>query len=353
MVSPPRPREAIRKMAPYRPPIGDRHGKLRLDFNENTLGCSPLVIETIRRAATRGFIAAYPQYEQARQKIGEFLGVSGAQVMFGDGTDEIIDSVVHTYVDAGDEVLMPWPTFRMFRFYTEVAAGAPKPIDYRQPELEFPFEEFLAAIGPRTRLIAVASPNNPTGDALPLSAIEAVLRAAGDRAVLIDEAYFEFHGVTALGLLPRYPNLFVSRTFSKAYGLAGLRIGCLVSSEENIAQVRKGQSPYSVNSLAVECAAAAVEDRDYIADYVAQVLESRVLLCGTMEELGVDFHPSKANFVLLRLGSRADEICAALREKGILLRSQTRSIAGAVRVTVGTLEQTVRFLAAFREVLGR
>lgn len=353
MANRPQPREAIRKMAPYRPPVGNRSGKLRLDFNENTVGCSPRVIEAIRRAATRGFVATYPHYEQARQKVGEFLGVSGAQVMFGDGTDEIIDSVVQTYVDAGDEAVMPWPTFRMFRFYTEVAAGVPKTIDYRLPDLAFPLEELVAAIGPRTRLAAIANPNNPTGGALPLSSIETVLQAADDRAVLIDEAYFEFHGETALDLLPRYPNLFVSRTFSKAYGMAGLRIGCLVSSAENIEQVRKGQSPYSVNSLAVECALAAIDDRDYIADYVAQVLESRALLCATLEELGVDFHPSNANFVLLRLGGRADAICAALREKDILLRSQTHSIPGAVRVTVGTLEQTVRFLAAFREALGR
>ncbi len=353
MPSRPQPREAIRKMAPYTPPVGNRRGKLRLDFNENTVGCSPRVIEAIRCAATRGFVATYPQYEQARQKVGEFLGVSSAQVMFGDGTDELINSVVQTYVDPGDEVLMPWPTFRMFQFYTEVVSGVARRIDYRLPGLTFPLEELLAAIGPRTRLIAIASPNNPTGDALTLGGIETVLQAADNRAVLIDEAYFEFHGVTALDLLPRYPNLFVSRTFSKAYGMAGLRVGCLVSNAENIAQVRKGQSPYSVNSLAVECVMAAIDDQAYVADYVAQALEARALLCATLEELGVAFQPSRANFVLLHLGSRADAVCAALRENGILLRSQTRSIAGAVRVTAGTLEQTVKFLAAFQEVLGR
>ncbi len=353
MASRPEPRAAIRKMAPYAPPVGGRGGKLRLDFNENTVGCSPRVIEAIRRAATRGFVATYPEYERARRKIGEFLGVSGAQVVFGDGTDELIDSVIHTYVDPGDEVLMPWPTFRMFQFYAEVASGVPRQVGYRLPELEFPLEEILAAIGPRTRLIAIASPNNPTGDALPLSGIETVLQAADGRAVLIDEAYFEFYGVTALDLLPRYPNLFVSRTFSKAYGLAGLRVGCLISSAENIAQVRKGQSPYSVNSLAVECALAAVDDQAYVADYVAQVLQARELLCGALEELGLGFRPPSANFVLIDLGERADAVCAALREKGILLRSRTRAIPGAVRVTVGTTEQTIRFLAALKETLGR
>ncbi len=353
MASRPQPREAIRNMAPYMPPTGSRCGKLRLDFNENTVGCSPWVIEALNRAATRGFVATYPEYEQARKKIGAFLGVSGSQVIFGDGTDELIDSVVRTYVAPGDDVLMPRPTFRMFEFYTQVSSGAPKQVDYRLPELEFPLEEFIASIGPRTKLIAMASPNNPTGDALTLKAIETVLEAAGDRAVLIDEAYFEFHGVTALDILPRYPNLFVSRTFSKAYGMAGLRVGCLVSSADNIEQVRKGRSPYSVNSLAVECALAAIDDQAYVADYVDQVLKARELLCGTLKELGVGFRPTNANFVLMNLGERADGICAALRGKGILLRSRTRTIPGAVRVTVGTTEQTIKFLAALKEVLGR
>lgn len=353
MASRPQPREAIRKMTPYSPPTGSRAGKLRLDFNENTVGCSPRVIEALTRAATRGFVATYPEYERARQTVGEFLGVKASEIIFGDGTDELISALVHTFVDPGDEVLTPWPTFAMFQFYTEVLAGVSVRAEYRLPELKFPMESLLAGISARTKVIAIASPNNPTGDALSLTEIETILDAAGDRAVLIDEAYFEFNGVTAIDLLPRYPNLFVSRTFSKAYGLAGLRVGCLVSSEENIEQVHKGQSPYSVNSIAIECALAAVDDQAYVTDYVAKIIEARALICGTLDELEVPYWPSEANFVLMNLGDRASEICAALREKDILLRSQTHSVAGAVRVTVGTLDQTVKFLAAFSEVLSR
>lgn len=349
----PEPREAIRNLAPYTPPTTNRSGKLRLDFNENTIGCSPRVLAALKRAATRGFIATYPEYEQARQKIGAVLGVSGSQITFGCGSDELINNVVHTYVDPGDEVLTPWPTFKMFRFYTDVVGGVAKQIPYRLPQLEFPLEELIAAVGPRTKLIVIASPNNPTGDALPLRGIETLLQAAGGRAVLIDEAYFEFHGVTALDLLPRYPNLLVSRTFSKAYGMAGLRVGCLVSSEENISHVHKCQSPYNVNSIAIACALAAIDDQAYVRDYVSKILEARSLLCETLTEMGVAFYPPNANFVLINLGNRADAVCAALREENILLRSQTRDIDGAVRVTVGTLDQTVKFLAAFKEVLGR
>jgi histidinol-phosphate aminotransferase len=353
VASRPQPREAIRKMAPYTPPTSGRGGKLRLDFNENTVGCSPRVIEALTRSATRGFVATYPEYETARERIGTFLGVKGSQLIFGDGTDELINAVVHTYIDPGDEVLMPWPTFTMFRFYTEVVSGVPKRVEYELPDLKFPLEELIASVGERTRLICIASPNNPTGDALSLGEIEKILEAAGDRAVLIDEAYFEFNGVTAIDLLARYPNLFVSRTFSKAYGLAGLRVGCLVSNEENIEQVHKGQSPYSVNAVAIECALAAVDDQAYVTGYVKKIIEARALLCGTLDELDVSYWPSEANFVLMNLGDRAAEICAALREKNILLRSQTHNIEGAVRVTVGTLDQTVRFLAAFKEVLDR
>ncbi len=353
MASRPQPREAIRKMAPYVPPTSGRGGKLRLDFNENTVGCSPRVIEALTRAATRGFVATYPEYETARQQIGEFLGVKGTQLIFGDGTDELINAVVHTYIDPGDEVLMPWPTFTMFRFYTEVVAGVAKRVNYQLPDLKFPLEQLVASIGERSKLICIASPNNPTGDALSLGDIEKILDAAGERAVLIDEAYFEFNGVSAIDLLAHYPNLFVSRTFSKAYGLAGLRVGCLVSTAENIEQVHKGQSPYSVNAVAIECALAAVDDQAYVTDYVKKIIEARALICGTLDELEVAYWPSEANFVLMNLGERASEICGALRERDILLRSQAHNIEGAVRVTVGTLDQTVRFLAAFKEVLGR
>jgi histidinol-phosphate aminotransferase len=347
----PRPRTAVERMAPYVPPTGSRQGKMRLDFNENTVGCSPRVIERLRDVADQERLAVYPEYSGARRTMAEFLGVEAGQLLFTNGTDEAIHCLINTYVDPGDEVLIPWPAYSMFRFYVELAGAGPRAVPYRTPDLAFPLEELLAAVGEQTKAILVASPNNPTGGAATLEQIEALLEGAGGAAVLIDEAYFEFHGVTAAVLLDSYPNLFVSRTFSKVYGMAGLRVGCLLSQTENIQIVAKGQSPYSVNALGVACALAAIEDQDYIQDYVQQALEGRRMLCEGLERLGVPHYRSQANFVLVRFGERTKEVCAGLRERGILIRDRSHEFEGTARITAGTPEQMRECLNALESIL--
>lgn len=338
-------------MAPYNPPLEGRGEKLRLDFNENVSGCSPRVLDVLRESASRGFVATYPEYSEARRLLGTHLGVNADQVIVGAGTDEVISAVVHAYVDAGDEVIIPAPSFSMFKFYAQLVGGVPRLVPYRVPDLSFPVDEIARAVGPRTRAICIASPNNPTGGVLGARQAERILQVADGCAVLIDEAYFDFHGQTMLGLLRRWPNLFVARTFSKAYGMAGLRVGVLASQAGNIEVVRKGQSPYGVNSLAIRCAVAAIQDTDYVRDYVRQVLDARAFLYEAFEELGIRYWPSRANFVLFELGDQTKRACSDLSTRGILIRDQSANIAGTARVTVGPLAETVRFLAELKEVL--
>jgi len=168
--------------------------------------------------------------------------------------------------------------------------------------------------------------------------------------VLVDEAYYEFSGVTALTEIERVPNLFVSRTFSKVFGMAAMRLGCLFSHQANIEFLHKAQSPYSVNSLAVLAAQAAITDTAYIQNYVAEVLAARELLCVGLEKLGIGFIPSSANFVLANLGTRAIEVRDALRAQGILVRDRSYEAPGCVRMTVGTREQMRRLLTALEEI---
>jgi histidinol-phosphate aminotransferase len=233
-----------------------------------------------------------------------------------------------------------------------VAGASVREVEYAA-NLSFPVTEFLDAMRPETRAILIANPNNPTGSAIGLDQIELILETAPDAAVLIDEAYFEFYGVTALRWISQYKNLFVSRTFSKTYGMAAMRCGCLFSCAENIAWVRKAQSPYSVNMLAVIAARAAVQDREYIAKYVGEALAAREMAYVGFERLGIKYFPSQANFVLFHAGDRAIPIRDALRERGVLVRDRSYEIPGCVRVTIGARAQVERFFTELESLWTR
>ena len=350
MPEPLRPRRAVLEMAPYSPPTAGRAGKLRLDFNENTCGCSPRVIEALRRQLSAEDLSVYPEYGETREELAAFFGVRPDELLLTNGTDEAIQVVLNTYVDDGDEVILLRPSYAMYRFYADVAAARILEIPYQPNTLAFPLEELLEAIGPATRAVIIANPNNPTGSAVSRDGIERILARAAQAAVMIDEAYYEFYSVTALGLLARCPNLFVSRTFSKVYGMAGMRLGCLFSQSANIAYLHKAQSPYSVNSLAALAARAAIQDRAYVEHYVAEALEARKLLCRELDRLAIPYYPSQANFVLVRFGVRAIEIRDRLRQAGVLVRDRSYELAGCVRVTVGTREQIRRLVALLEEI---
>jgi histidinol-phosphate aminotransferase len=337
-------------MAPYSPPTAGRAGKLRLDFNENTVGCSPRVIAALRDGLDAGRLSVYPEYGEAKQAVARFFHVEPADFLFTNGTDEAIQVFVNTYVDDNQEVLLLRPSYAMYRFYSEVAGARVREVAYPMPGMEFPLQEVLDAITAETRAVILANPNNPTGTGISLLAIERILRRASRAAVLVDEAYYEFSGVTALSEIQRVPNLYVTRTFSKVFGMAAMRLGCLFSHPANIAYLHKAQSPYSVNSLAVEAARAAVEDTGYVESYVAEVLAARELLCLGLEKLGIGYVPSSANFVLGQFGKRAAAVTAALRGRAILVRDRSYEAAGCVRITVGTRQQTRRLLDALGEV---
>jgi histidinol-phosphate aminotransferase len=345
-----RPREAILQMAPYSPPSGGRTDKLRLDFNENTIGCSPKVSEFLRQRLDEKRLATYPEYSDARRELAAHFRVENEQMLMTNGTDEAIQVLINTYVDDGDEVIILRPSYAMYRFYAEIAGGNIHEIDYRAGTLQFPLDELLEALSPTTRAVLISNPNNPTGAAVNIDGIEKILRRAPGAAVLIDEAYYEFCGISAIRHINEYPNLFVSRTFSKVYGMAGMRIGCLFSNANNIQYLHKSQSPYSVNMLAALAARAAVQDTSYIAKYVTEVLAARELIYVGLEKLKIPYFESQGNFVLMQLGARATEVRDGLRERGILVRDRGHEIAGTVRVTVGTRDQMREFLSALERI---
>ncbi len=344
------PRDAVLRMQPYHPPTGGRRNKLRLDFNENTVGAPPHVIDFIKRFLTAADLSIYPEYDHALEDLARHFDVATTELTLTNGTDEAIQLLVNTYVDSGSEVLILKPSYAMYRFYSQLADAAISELDYRPGTLAFPLQELLDRITPETRAVFISNPNNPTGTGTNLAGIEKILQKASNAAVLIDEAYYEFSGVTALPLIAPYPNLFISRTFSKTYGMAGMRCGCLFSQAENMAHVRKAQSPYSVNTVAAMAARIAIQDTKFVEDYVLEVLAARELLYVGLERLKIPYVKSQANFVLFQAGDRALEIRDQLRSSGVLVRDRSYELPGAVRVTVGTRDQIQRFLDELEQI---
>lgn len=346
----PRPREAVLNMDPYRPPTGSRRNKLRLDFNENTVGAPPHVLDFLKRYITAADLSIYPEYEHATEDLSRHFGVAADEMTISNGTDEAIQLLVNTYIDDGDEVLILRPSYAMYRFYAQLAGSRIHEIDYRPDTFAFPLEELLERITDETRAILISNPNNPTGTGITAAAIEQILAEASGAVVLIDEAYFEFSGVSVLPRIRDYPNLFVSRTFSKVYGMAAMRCGCLFSQADNMAHIRKAQSPYSVNAIAAMAARIAVQEREFLENYALEVLAARELLYIGLEKLQIPYIQSQANFVLIQAGERAIPIRDELRNRGVLVRDRSYELPGWVRVTVGTRDQIRRFLDELEQI---
>jgi histidinol-phosphate aminotransferase len=332
----------------YHPPLGGRQG-LRLDFNENTAGCSPRVLRRLHEL-TADDLTRYPEREPVESVVARHLELDAREVLLTNGVDEAIHLVCETFLEPGDEALIVVPTFAMYEI-SAAATGARVIAVPAGPNFEFPKRQVLAQITSRTRLIAVANPNNPTGAVAQPSDLLALADHAPRAALLIDEAYFEFYGQTLLSQWRERSNLFITRTFSKAYGLAGLRIGVLCGSTAHMDHIRRAASPYNVNGVALACLPAALADADYVAQYVAQVRNSRGQLCRGYERWGITHWPSEANFVLASFGTMKDSFIRSMRGRGILVRDRSRDhgCQDCVRITLGTSEQTDRLLAAIRE----
>jgi histidinol-phosphate aminotransferase len=340
------PRPAICTLPAYHPPLAGRNG-LRLDFNENTVGCSPRVLARLRQLTVED-LARYPERGAVESKVADFLQVDPSALLLTNGIDEAIHLLCETYLEPGDEALIVVPTYSMYRIYIMAAGGSVTSVA-ASGNFEFPVDDVCASISPRTRLIAVANPNNPTGTVAPPEDLLHLARSAPNAALLVDEAYFEFYGQTLLPRCAELTNLFVARTFSKAYGMAGLRVGTLVGNSAQMQTVRHVSSPYNVNAVALACLPAAIGDQSFIQWYVSEILESRTRLELALEAAGIQFWPSQANFVLARVG--ADRVASAafvehMRQRGVLVRdrSSDSSCEGCVRITLGPREQTDRLL---------
>ena len=348
-----RAKDRIFSIPLYHPPLARRDG-LRLDFNENTIGCSPRVLDRLRQISFED-LARYPEKTFAEKKMAEFLGVTDSELLLTNGTDEAIHLLCQTYLEADDQAVIIVPTYFMYRIYM-MASGAQVTAVPMGPDFEFPFAAVRDAITEQTRLIAIANPNNPTGTLAPIDQLLTLARSVPRSAVLIDEAYFEFCGKSVLDRMCEYPNVFVARTFSKAYGMAGLRMGALIGNADQMAAVRRVSSPYNVNGTALACLPVALDDGEFVQNYVSEILESRTRLREALQVAGVPYWPSEANFVLMRVGSTAEEarrFTERMRARGILVRDRSADYgcAGCIRITLGPKKHTDKLLDALHATL--
>jgi histidinol-phosphate aminotransferase len=328
-------RKAILERQTYEAPAEGREGKVRLDFNENTAGCSRTVIRALGKISAKQ-LAMYPEYQRSTERIARYFGVQSRELLLTNGGDDALRVFFDTFVEPGSSILICEPTFPMYRYYGEIAGARVEAVRYGA-DMEFPTSGILAALQKKPRVLFIANPNNPTGTLLHIAEIEKILRAAMNTAVVIDEAYAEFSGVTLVPCIGKYPNLFIARTFSKAAGLAALRLGAVIAGAESLSYLRRAMPPFPVNLAALVAAQAAVRDGGAIRGYVREIRRMRAWFEGELHDLGVRTFPSAGNFLLANFGAGGPRLFQRLEREGILLRERTKDLGpGFVRITIGT-----------------
>jgi histidinol-phosphate aminotransferase len=335
-------------MRPYQSPVCGPEIDLHLDLNESATGCSPRVLDKIRSLDAK-LLAQYPDRTRGERLVADFLGVKAEEILLTNGADEAIDVLCRAYLDSQDELIIIVPAFAMYEIFGQASGACVVPVPM-QPDFRFPLERILDSITPRTRMIVITNPHNPTGLVVDRGDILRVVEAAPDVAVLVDEAYFDFYGQTLMDQIGQIPNLFVARTFSKAYGLAGMRIGVLAGVAEQIGTLRRVIPPFNINAFAVECLKEALEDRQFVADYVNQVRCTREWLQEQLGKMGLKCWPSYTNFLLVDFGEQRQKVLDTMTANGIALRERP-DCPGCIRISIGTQPEMERMFSVLKKMI--
>ena len=324
---------------------------VKLASNENPSPPLDPVLAAIHDAATGLNRYADHRATAVREALAAALGVDVARVTVGNGSVNLLQQICMSYVDPGDEVVYPWRSFEAYPVFTSLMAGVSVQVPLAA-DLGYDVDGVIAAVTERTKLVFIASPNNPIGSASTTTELRAVLEGVpGDVIVVVDEAYREFldpgFGDPVAELVPEFPNLLVTRTFSKAHGLAGLRVGYAVGHPDVIATIDKTLVPFAVNALAQAAALAAIEHRGEIEAAAQRILAERARVEVELSAAGWSFPNHQGNFVWLTLGERTDEIALELERRGVVVRPFSGE---GIRVTIGAPAENDRFLTALAEV---
>ncbi|MFQ6136526.1 MAG: histidinol-phosphate transaminase [Candidatus Hydrothermarchaeales archaeon] len=357
-------KEGTREIPPYLPGRSreeiaeeyslDENEIIKLASNENPLGPSPIAIDEIKKSLSE--ISTYPDptATELRTKISKYLDLDEESVVVGNGSDEIMELVFKTFLNPGEEVVIPIPTFPLYENLTKAYSGIPVLIP-QDKGFQFDVDKILEKINKKTKLVFICSPNNPTGSVILEEDLRKILKE--ELVVILDEAYVEFADRSLAGLVREYENLVVLRTFSKAFGLAGLRVGYGLADKRIIDYFLRVKLPFNVNILALRAAAGALEDRRFLEESIKTAKEGREFLFEELSKIDrVKVHPSKSNFLLIRLELQktSKEVTEDLFKRGIIVRdcAHFKGLDGEfIRVSVGTMEDNRRFLECLKEVL--
>jgi len=344
-------RPPLRELVPYQ--VAVYPGVIKLDANENPYPFPAAIRDAICAALDGEAFTRYPDgaAQALREALARYAGLAPGNVLVGNGSDEIILNILLTF-GTGRQVVIAAPTFGMYRLHSLVAGAEPVEVPRGTDFAVEPSALLAAARARGAAMIILCSPNNPTGNVTPLADIERLLQEFAG-LVVVDEAYAEFSGTSAAGLVSRCPRLVLLRTFSKAFGLAGLRVGYMLAGEDVVQAVWRVKQPFNVNTFSQLAALAVLNARDVFQERIEAICRARDELYKGLEELpGVTAFPSRANFILFRTPLPAAEVYHGLLRRGILIRNVDGPLLpGCLRVTVGRPEENARFLEALADVL--
>ncbi len=341
------------QLSAYKPPLEGRDPAehLLLDFNERTLPVGEAVRDALIEYIRSDKIQLYPSYGDIVERLSAYTAVSAESIMITNGSDQGIELIFRACAKAGDEVIIPEPNFAMYAQCAKIENMKVIAPHYSR-ESGLPVDDIITSVTPKTRVICIANPNNPSGVGVPSSDILTIAKAAPDACILVDECYFEYSKLTVAEYLDEYPNIVITRTFSKTWGIPSLRFGYLMASKENVTALLSVRGPYDINQMAVVAARAALDNPEYTERYVHEVMtESKPLLEKFLDEKNIIYWPSCANYIWMFPGS-PDYLEKKLVEANILVRPKLdASGVTGLRVTLGTVEQTRRLISVLENNL--
>lgn len=349
------PRKHLQQISRIPHAIATREGLETLDRNERTVDFPAEAMEQLRRRITPFLLRAYPEPEPLYRKLSSWLRLPRERILLTSGCDGALRSVYETFVNPGEEALSVRPTYAMVPLYAQIAGAVSREVGFHE-DLSLPVEEILERIGRNTKIVVLAHPNQPIERVYTDTEVRALLERCEETGTLLvmDEAYHHFCPSTAVPHLERYGNLIITRTFSKAFGIAGLRAGYLISHPKNIEALNKVRPMYELHSAAIAAALCLLENEPWMTSYVQQVRQGMEALTEGLERTGWPVFGKWGNSILVKLPEDlpAAQVAQRLKVAGFLVRSENQPpLSNHLRITAGTKDQAERFLKALETIL--